>query len=150
MAKLSTVRITDEGRWFTYYEDPEGEVPSIEFLVGSTASASFKRKERKLAQRHMDRNPGARFSGQGVSLSENALQVMQIDLAKELCQDWRGIENDDGTIDEYSDARKEEILNDPNHGDIVAFLHQCGNNLAAHTQAAKEEAVKNSPTASAT
>lgn len=145
MARLSKVRIGDEGRWFTYYEDPDGGA-DMEFKVGSTASASYKRKQRGLGRRHLERNPGARFSSTGqVSISDTSLFVMQIDLALELLQDWRGIDNEDGSPDPYSQIRAEEILNDPEHGDIVEFIHDCGNNLAAHAEDAKEDAVKNSP-----
>ena len=147
MARLSKVRITDEGRWFTYYVDPDGG-PDMEFKVGSTASASYKRKQRRLARQHLERNPGVRFSGTGLNLSDPTLHVMQIDLALELLHNWRGVEDDDGAEDAYSPVRAEEVLQDPAHGDIVEFLHECGNNLAAHAQDAKEDAVKNSEPAS--
>jgi hypothetical protein len=148
MARLSKVRITDDGRWFEYYVDPDGVEKTIRFKVGSTASASYKRKQRGLARRHLDTRPGDRFSSGGFRLGDNSMQVMQIDLALELIQDWDGVENDDGTEDKFSTTRAEEVFNDPAHGDIVEFVHECGANLAAHAAEAKEETVGNSPAAS--
>lgn len=150
MARLSKVRIGEDGRWFVYFEDTEDEkVLKMEFKIGSSASASYKRKQRGLARRHLERNPGARFQGGGgLNMSDTSLHSMQIDLALELLQDWRGVENEDGTLDVYSKIRAEEVLSDPAHGDLVEWIAERGAALGDHVADSKEDTVENSGPAS--
>ena len=147
MAKLNNVRITDEAQWFPYFTPPEGEGAPIEFLVRSTACSAYKKKQRSLAKRHLDRTPSSRFSG-ATNLSSDSIAVMQTDLALELCRGWRGIEKDDGTEDVYTPERAREIFDDPAFSDIVEYIHECGNNLSAHATAVVEGTAKNSKAAS--
>lgn len=84
-----------------------------------------------------------------INLNEDQIKEKAVELGLILCDDWRGLDKDDGSgPDPHSPDRAREVFGDPEYGDFLEFVHECGQNISAHAAGAKDDAVKNSPPAS--
>ena len=165
MALLSNINIDDEGRWFTYYEDPEGEDPPFEIMLSSTSSPSYKRLQRKLGLRYADMDK-SKFSAKS-HISEKNLQLMTIELGVDLVRGWRGFQmvrsdfymlmgtKEDGLGDpkeiitvDYAKPTAQAILSKPGFNHLLDFVVETANDLSNFTKRHIEAAVRNSQTAS--
>ncbi len=161
MVLLSKVEVTDSGQWFDYYISPDDENDKIEFSVGSTASESYRRFQRKLGRKQAAKHTGNRFKDQ-ITVSDKDQESSLVELALELLQGWRGlevtraqyaeimkIELGDANPDEvftlaYTQEHARALMSHPSFGDMREFVFASGNDIAKHTQQHTMAAVENS------
>ena len=164
MVQLSKIEVTGDGQWFEYYVSPDDENDKIELLIGSSASESYRKLQRKLGRVHAENNVNTskRF-GQKVKISDADSWSSVITLNVHLLKGWRGIEMTHGDYAKlmgtdladgqdpnevfvlvWSPDHARALLSNGGFGDMLEFVAGCGNDIAKHTKQHVETAVGNS------